>query len=80
MVDFMAKIKEVRINNNLTQAQLAKCLKIDTRTLRGYELGEHDPSLRVLKRICNYFNITADYFVGITDKPTPINQESRGSL
>ncbi|MDE6294326.1 MAG: helix-turn-helix domain-containing protein, partial [Clostridiales bacterium] len=32
-----------------------------------YEQARHEPSLETLKRICDFFDVSADYLIGRTD-------------
>lgn len=50
-------IKKMRIDKNLTQAELAKMLNIDQTTLSGWERGYREPtfeSIEKIAKICNY--------------------------
>ena len=56
------KLKELRINKNLSQYELAKELGITSRAIRNYESGERAPRTDVLKKYGEYFKISYDYF------------------
>ena len=50
-------IKKMRIDKNLTQAELSKMLNIDQTTLSGWERGYREPtfeSIEKIAKICNY--------------------------
>ena len=50
-------LKESRLNAGLSQVNLAKELDINFVTLNHYESGKFFPSISVLKRIAEYFNV-----------------------
>jgi len=62
------RISELRKQAGMSQFQLAKVLDIATSTLGMYETGKREPSLKVMNRIANYFNVTTDYLLGRPDK------------
>lgn len=62
------RISELRKQAGMSQFQLAKVLDIATSTLGMYETGKREPSLKVMNRIANYFNVTTDYLLGRLDK------------
>lgn len=53
----MKTLAELRKERNMTQKQLAKALKISESAVAMYEIGERTPSLKVAKRIAEFFNI-----------------------
>ena len=61
------RIKNLRIERNITQLKLAKYLNISNTTLSQYELGTRKPDYETLVKIAMYFNVTTDYLLGISD-------------
>jgi transcriptional regulator with XRE-family HTH domain len=51
-----------------SQAEVAKELQITQRKLSYIETGKTEPSLDDLVRICNYYSVSADYILGLTEK------------
>lgn len=51
--------------NNLTQKELAAQLNIAPSTLSSYVQNAREPDFATLKRIANYFNVSADYLLDI---------------
>lgn len=64
------RLKMLRIENDLTQAELAKSLKIGQTTVAAYEKS-HDPNLYSLIAYADYFGCTLDYLAGREDAPLP---------
>lgn len=62
------KIKDLREDNDLTQAQIAKFLMCDQSLYSKYERGERDIPLKLLIRLSEYYNVSLDYLVGRTNK------------
>ena len=53
-------LKKARIENNLTQAELAETLDISLSYLKGLERFRNNPSYEMFERIIRYFNLSAD--------------------
>ncbi len=62
---FGTKLKEVRVENNLTQKQLAEFLHVSTTTICQWETLKQEPSLDALTAIAKLFHISADYLLGL---------------
>ena len=61
------KIKELRKNNNLTQKEMAKKLGVSLSSLQKYEYGDFYPSIEVIRKIVEFFNITLNDFLDVCD-------------
>lgn len=65
MVDFGQKLKNLRKNAGLTQADLARMLNVTKSVVSYYELQERSPSPDVLVKLAGIFRVTSDYLLGI---------------
>ena len=61
------KIKNLRENSNLTQASLGKALNMTQRKISYIEHDRYEPGIEDIKAICVFFEVSADYLLGITD-------------
>lgn len=66
-MEFNDRLKDLRIQKNLTQQELADLLKITRVTYRNYETGTNEPKFRTLLELGKIFNVTTDYLLGVTD-------------
>ncbi|MCI8629733.1 MAG: helix-turn-helix transcriptional regulator [Firmicutes bacterium] len=69
MSEFSNKLKELRTSKNISQKQIASQLDIADRQYRRYENEEQQPTLPIIIKLANYFDISLDYLVGRTDNP-----------
>lgn len=69
MFDFGTHLKEIRINKNLTQKQLAVLITSTERGIQRYESGERKPNFDAILALVNALDISADYLLGRTDNP-----------
>ena len=68
--NFSDKLKKIRLSNNLTQSQLADILETTKQAISLYESGKSAPSIFILIKISEYFNISIDSLV-FDKKDTP---------
>lgn len=68
MTDFGNRLKTLRIQNNMTQAQLADQLNLTKSVISAYETGLRMPSYEVLIDISRIFKVTTDYLLGLERK------------
>ncbi|MCI8655403.1 MAG: helix-turn-helix transcriptional regulator [Clostridia bacterium] len=61
---FSQKLKKLRKQHGLTQAQLAEELNVGTSTIGMYENDIRKPSYSVLVKISDFFDVTIDYLIG----------------
>ncbi|MBQ9142609.1 MAG: helix-turn-helix transcriptional regulator [Lachnospiraceae bacterium] len=68
MVDFGNTVKALRLQHNLTQAQLAEKLGLTKSVISAYETGLRMPSYDVLIAISRIFKVSTDYLLGVERK------------
>jgi len=61
---FHTRLKELRIQENLTQEKLSKILFVPRSTFASWEVGVNPPSIDSLIKIADYFDVSIDYLVG----------------
>ena len=58
---FKDKLKYLRIENNLTQADIAKAIGVSPATIGNYEQGTREPrNNEMWQKLASYFNISVD--------------------
>ena len=65
------RLKACRAETELTQAQVAIYCDITEKTYQNYELMTREPKLEILARIAEFYKVSLDYLVGITDQKKP---------
>lgn len=68
----MNRLKELRINNNFKQEDLAKLLEMDRTNYSKYERGIKQLGSKTIKKLCKIYNISADYLLELTDEIRPL--------
>lgn len=62
---FCDKLRGLIEERNITQKQVANDLNIAPSTMGGYVQGSSEPDFDTLKRLAEYFNVSADYLLSI---------------
>ena len=63
----MSKLRKAR---GLSQRTAAAELGISQALLSHYENGAREPGLPFLRRACQYYGVSADYMLGLSDSPS----------
>ena len=58
-------LRDLRHQKGATLKEVAAAIGITLSAYSNYEQGLREPSLQILKRICEYFEISADYFLDL---------------
>ena len=66
---FSERLRELRTSKKLTMEQLSKEIETTRGTIGNFENGNKKPSLDVLIKLADYFDVSIDYLVGRTDDP-----------
>ncbi len=69
---FFDRIFELRELHDLHQKDIASILKIDRRTYSGWETGKVTIPLIHLNELCNYYKVSMDYIVGLSNNKNTI--------
>lgn len=64
MAKFGDILRQLRIQNELTQGELGKRLGISTSAVGMYERGEREPDFEKLERIASYFSVNMNFLLG----------------
>ena len=70
MNNISKKFHDIRIDNDLSQEEMAKILNISRRAYGHYESGRNLFSIKLIVEFANYFNLNIDYLFGLSNKET----------
>lgn len=65
--EFKVILKEFLLEQNLTQSAFAKAIGVKQSQVSEWLKGKAKPGYDVLKSMAIAFNVSADYFLGITE-------------
>ena len=65
------RIRDLREDKDLKQYAVAEFLMCDQSLYSKYERGERELPLRLAIRLAEFYGVSVDYLVGLTDEPAP---------
>ena len=69
---YCERIKQIRKERNIKQKDVIEYLKMHPTTYKRYESGENKTSLELIYELSKFYNISADYLIGLIDEPKPL--------
>lgn len=64
---FQKRLRELRIQNQMTQRDIAQKLNMTQPSYIRYENGKSEPTLECLVKIADTFDVSVDYLLGRTN-------------
>ena len=71
MLEKFDRIRDLREDADLTQAELGEQINVPQRTYAYYESGERMIPPRVLVALARFHHVSVDYLLGLTDQKNP---------
>ena len=68
MADYRERLRNIREDRDLTQAELGKILNKSQQGYNHIEAGRAELKIDDLVKLCRFYNLSADYLIGLTDK------------
>lgn len=62
------RIKELRLSHSLNQVEFAREMSVTKQTVSNWENNNIQPSIDMLVKIADFFNVTTDYMLNRDDK------------
>ena len=67
MENFGERLKELRLEKGLTQKQVANEIGNTQSAIVYWESNKQEPTISTLKKLCRFFNVSADYLIGLEE-------------
>lgn len=74
-MDYRERIRGIREDADLTQAQVGKLLNKSQQGYNHIETGRAELKIEDLLTLCRYYNLSADYIIGLIDQPLSYKRE-----
>ncbi len=68
MKTYLEIMRDLREDSDKTQRDIAEYLGTTQQVYSRYENGENEIPIRHIISLCRYYNVSADYLLGLTDK------------
>lgn len=63
------RIRDLREDKDLTQKDMARALNCSQQVYSNYELGQRDIPTDILIKLSQFYNVSVDYILGLSDNP-----------
>ena len=73
MAKYQNRLRDLRQDRDLTQAQIAEIFYLQPTQYRRYENGESDLPLERAKKFAKFYNVSIDYIAKLIDTPRKLN-------
>ena len=67
-MDYRKRLREVREDRDLTQAEVGKIINKSQQGYNHIEAGRAELKIDDLKLLCKFYGLSADYLIGISNK------------
>jgi len=64
MATFKDRLKELRMERNISQQDLGKIVNMSKMAISHWESGHSEPSIAQLIVLSNFFDVSVDYLIG----------------
>ena len=63
------RIRDLREDRDLKQRHVAEFLNCSQQVYSNYELGQRDIPTDILIKLADFYNVSTDYLLGLTNNP-----------
>ena len=67
-MNYRERIRSVREDRDYTQTEIGKILQKSQQGYNHIETGRAELKIEDLIRLCEFYNLSADYLIGLTDE------------
>ena len=69
IVDYRIRLKSLREDNDFTQEYVGSLIQKSQQGYNHIEAGRAELKIEDLAILCKFYNVSADYIIGLIDKP-----------
>ncbi len=74
-MNYRTRIRNIREDRDFTQAEIGKLLQKSQQGYNHIEAGRAELKIEDLATLCKFYNLSADYLIGLIDDPKPIKNK-----
>ena len=67
-MNYIKRMRDLREDSDKTQQEIAEILGTSQTMYARYERGANELPIRHLLKLCRYYSVSSDYFLGLSDK------------
>lgn len=73
------RIRDLREDNDLTRKDICEHFDLHMTTYQRWESGQREIPTYMVVKLCYFYNVSADYLLGITNEYKPLPAKKRPS-
>jgi transcriptional regulator with XRE-family HTH domain len=66
-MEFGERLRQLRLEKEMYQKELAKIIGVSESAISAYEKGIREPEYSKLKELAKFFAVSIDYLIGVSD-------------
>ncbi len=78
-MNYSDTIKMLRENRGMKQSKLGECVGVSSQAISKWETGKAEPAIDAILKMCDLFDVSADYLLGRTDWPFFVWKDAHGN-
>lgn len=71
---FTQRLNALMAEKKMTPTTLSHQIYMHPSTVKSYKTGRHEPIVETIIILCEVFNVSADYLIGLTDERKPLKE------
>ena len=72
---YRERLRNIREDRDLTQSEIGSLLNKSQQGYNHIEIGRAELKIDDLVKLCRYYDLSADYIIGLVDKPSSFRQK-----
>ena len=73
-MNYRERLRAIREDRDLTQSELGRVLQKSQQGYNHIEVGRAELKIEDLKVLCGFYDLSADYVIGLTDEPKKLSE------
>ena len=74
-MDYRERLRNIREDRDKTQAEIGRLLNKSQQGYSHIESGRAELKIEDLATLCRFYDISADYIIGLTEKPASLKSK-----
>jgi transcriptional regulator with XRE-family HTH domain len=71
-MDYRLRLRHIREDRDFTQSKIGKVLNKSQQGYNHIETGRAELKIDDLKLLCDFYKLSADYLIGLSDEPKSV--------
>ena len=76
-INFGYRLRELRKNAGLQQSEFGSYFELSPSAIGSYERGEREPSIELIVKFADYFNVSLDYLLGRSEQKLTVEEYAK---